>query len=318
MVVLHVSRFLGAALAAVLVLTGCSPPPRHTMTLQEQLVAQAAGFDNIRFFADSPRADLGPYLSSFRPAGRSGRPKYLSLSGGGEAGAFGAGLLVGWSATGTRPQFDLVTGISAGSLIAPFAFVGSEADPDLRKLFDGSVASRLNGKRSFLSAFFGQSVLSAAPLRETIDEYVDAELLQKIAERHRRGAKLLVVTTNIDAERSVVWDMGAIAASGHPEARDLFATVLAASASIPGVFPPVPITAVADGQVFEELHVDGGAVREIFFFPDAFYQNPTWAGLGGLRPEIYAVVNHEVVPRFEPIETRAISVAKQSYPAFPK
>ncbi len=283
------------------------------MDLQEQLVAQSAGFQNIRFFSDAPGWQVERFQPSYRPTGGGRAPKYLAISGGGEAGAFGAGLLVGWTESGTRPEFDLVTGISAGSLIAPFAFIGSEADPDLKKLFGGDLANQLNSSRSIFRALFGESVLTAKPLRNLIDEYVTPDLLEKIARRHRDGARLLVVSTNLDAERSVVWDMGAIAASGHPEARELFARVLSASASIPGVFPPVPIAAIADGELFEELHVDGGAIRQIFFFPLAFYQDPTWSGFGGQRPTYYAIANHEIMPRFQPVEDRTFDVAQQSY-----
>lgn len=250
-----------------------------------------------------------------RPVLRSGngRSNYLALSAGGESGAYGAGVLVGWSETGKRPQFDLVRGVSVGALIAPFAFVGSQVDHDLEHLFDSGIAARLNSRRSILSGLLGESIASAAPLKALIADYVDRDLLDLVADRHRQGARLLVVTTNIDAERSVVWDMGAIAASGNPDAVRLFSDVLAASASIPAYFPPTEIAAVVDGQSFNELHVDGGAIRQIFFFPDAYLEHPDWRGVGPSRPHVYAIANHEITPRFEPIKDRAVSVAEASY-----
>ncbi|MEB8386678.1 patatin-like phospholipase family protein [Rhodobacteraceae bacterium KMM 6894] len=287
------------------------------MTLSQQLAATPRGFENIRFFADSPNEDLSPFLSDFRPS-PTGHPTYLALSGGGQDGAFGAGVLVGWSESGTRPQFDLVTGISIGALIAPFAFIGSETDGDLQRVFASDIATRLNAKRSFLRGLLGESFMDSAPLRALVTEYMDEDLLRRVAARHRQGARLLVATTNIDAQRSVVWNMGAIAASNHPDAAQLFVDVLVASASIPAIFPPTLISATVDNEQFEEMHVDGGAIRQIFFFPDAFFENPNWRGMTSQRPQIFAIVNNEITPRFDPVEDRAVLVGEAAYRAFVK
>lgn len=299
-------------LSACFCLAGCGALERTAMTLPQQLAARPLGFDNVRFFVDSPRTELLPFLSDFRPSS-DGRPTYLALSGGGQGGAFGAGVLVGWSESGTRPQFDLVTGISVGALIAPFAFVGSDTDDDLQQLFASGIASRWNAQPSVLRGLLGESLMDSTPLKSLIADYVTDDLLERIAKRHREGARLLVVTTNIDAERSVVWNMGAIAASGNPNAAQLFADVLAASASIPAVFPPISISAIINGEEFEELHVDGGAIRQIFFFPNAFFNNPDWQGMTAQRPQVFAIANNEITPRYEPVEDRAVSIAEAAY-----
>src|SRR4029078_8450906 len=164
--------------------------------------------------------------------------------GGGADGAFGAGLLAGWSARGTRPQFAVGTGASAGALIAPFAFVGAAYDETLRSVFaSGEMANLLQSDG--LAGLFGTSLFKTAPLRDLIARHVDAALLEAIAREYRRGRRLYVVTTNIDAQRTAIWDMGRTAASGEPGALDLFRNVLTASASIPGVFSPVLIAVSA-------------------------------------------------------------------------
>lgn len=298
--------------AACLALVGRGAAPRAAPTLSQQLLAEPEDYPSVRFFADDRAEIIAPFLSDFRPAPTGHQPIHLALSTGGKGGAFGAGVLVGWTQGGGRPDFDIVTGISAGALLAPFAFVGSDVDSDLEALFQTGIAARLNGRRSVVGGLLGESVMDAAPLRAMIAEYIDRDMLDRIAARHRAGARLLIVTTNIDAERSVVWNMGAIAASARADRLALFTDVLAASASIPAVFPPVSITATANGQSVEELHVDGGAFRQIFFFPDAFLDRPDWGGMA-TRPRIFAIANHEITARFQPVEARTVSIAEAAY-----
>src|ERR1019366_6164924 len=206
-----------------------------------------------------------------QPSGRAGascpplalkQPTVLALSGGGAYAAFGAGLLNGWSARGTRPQFTIVTGASSGALIAPFAFLGTGQDETLRRIFTSGEMENLL-QSDGLKGLFGTSLYKTAPLRELIVRHVDAKLLEAIALENRAGRRLYVVTTNIDAQRTAIWDMGKIAASDDPGALELFRNILTASASIPGLFSPVLIDVEGEGRRFAEMHVDGGVTANV-------------------------------------------------------
>ena len=192
---------------------------------------------------------------------------FLALSGGGDNGAFGAGLLNGWALTGTRPEFDIVTGISAGALIAPFAFLGRSYDPQLREVFTSIQPSDVLRRRSYVAALFGEALTDTSPLARLIQRFADEHMLAAIAQAYARGRLLLIGTTNLDLQRPVVWNVGAIAASGHPEALRLFRQILLASASIPGAFPPVLVKVEYAGRAWQEMHVDGGASTQVFLFP---------------------------------------------------
>jgi predicted acylesterase/phospholipase RssA len=201
------------------------------------------------------------------PDAALGSASYLAVSGGGDNGAFGAGLLVGWSENGTRPSFKLVTGISTGAPIAPFAFLGSAYDPQLRAVYTDITPSEVYQRRWLIEAVFNDALSDTDPLFQLISRYADADLLAAIAREYRKGRVLLIGTTNLDQQRPILWNIGAIAASGQPGALDLFRKILRASASIPGVFPPVMIDVEAGGHRYQEMHVDGGAVAQTFLLP---------------------------------------------------
>ena len=216
----------------------------------------------------------------------------LALSGGGANGAYGGGLLVGWTEAGTRPEFDIVTGVSTGALAAPFAFLGSDWDDKLTEAYTSGQSDNLIGLRTF-SAIFNPSLFSSKRLHKLVDSYVTPELLQAIAVEHAKGRRLLVATTNLDSEESVIWDMGKIAASDDPGAKDLFKSVLVASASIPGVFPPVLLPALTpDGEIILEMHVDGGVNTPYLAVPEGLMlwtSKRPLSELGG--GAVYVVVN---------------------------
>ena len=196
------------------------------------------------------------------------QPIVLALSGGGADGAFGAGLLTGWTARGNRPQFTFVTGASAGALIAPFAFLGSRYDEMLASVFaSGEMANLLQSDG--LAGLFGTGLFKTAPLRDLIARHVDDALLAAVAREYRTGRRLYVVTTNLDAQRTAIWDMGKIASSSDPGALELFRNVMTASASIPGVFSPMLIDVEAQGKRFAEMHVDGGVTTNVLILPEA-------------------------------------------------
>ena len=195
---------------------------------------------------------------------------YLALSGGGDNGAFGAGLLTGWTARGDRPRFDLVTGVSTGAMMAPFAFLGPEYDDVLRRTFTEVDAQDIFVDLGLRGALFSDAFADTSPLYKLISEYVTPALLQKISDEYTLHNRwLLVATTNLDAGVPIIWNMGKLAGVGTPESLQLFRKILLASASIPGAFPPVMIDVVADGKHYQEMHVDGGATTELFLYPSA-------------------------------------------------
>jgi predicted patatin/cPLA2 family phospholipase len=192
---------------------------------------------------------------------------YLAISGGGANGAFGAGLLAGWTAAGNRPNFGIVTGVSTGALIAPFAFLGPEHDAQLKKFYTTTSTDDIIIKRTILSILRGESINDSEPLRDTLTEIFDQQMLAAIAAEHAKGRRLFVGTTNLDAGRPVIWNIGAIAASNHPHAAELVVDVLLASASVPGVFPAIYFEIEAGGEEYDEMHVDGGTSTQIFLYP---------------------------------------------------
>ena len=192
----------------------------------------------------------------------------LVLSGGGAYGAYSAGVLCGWTESGTRPRFDVVTGISTGALVATLAYLGPDRDPELRRFYT-SVTNKdiFAEKRPEAAGLLGESLNDSKPLEHLINTVADEKLLAEVAAEHRKGRRLYVGTTHLDSKRLVVWDMGAIATRGGPVYLTLFRKVLLASASIPGFFPPVRLPVTVDGQAYEELHVDGGVTAALFFRP---------------------------------------------------
>jgi predicted acylesterase/phospholipase RssA len=199
----------------------------------------------------------------------------LAISAGGDRGAFAAGLLTGWSQTGTRPRFRVVTGVSVGALIAPFAFLGPRYDHVLRDVSLSAQPGRLFHRRSFLSGLLGDGFASSEPLERVLAAYVTADVLREIADEYRHGRDLYIMTTDLDAGVPVIWNMGAIAASGSPDALPLFRQVMRASAAIPVAVSPVLINVTAGGRRFQELHVDGSVAHRVFLYPDARNSAPS-------------------------------------------
>jgi hypothetical protein len=235
---------------------------------------------------------------------------YLALSGGGSNGAFGAGLLCGWSRRGDRPVFHIVTGISTGALIAPFAFAGPEYDRVLREVYTTLKTSDVATERSLLGAFLSDSLMDPAPLRALVARHVDAAFLERVAQEYRKGRGLILGTTNLDTQRPVIWAMGAIAASGDPGALHLFREIMIASASIPGIFPPVHIPVEADGARYEELHVDGGTASQVFLYPAGFsLKRFSKEEKVQRKRTVYVIRNAKLGPEYEVVERRTLPIA---------
>ena len=193
---------------------------------------------------------------------------FLAISGGGENGAFGAGLLTAWTKRGTRPEFKGVTGVSTGALTAPFAFLGPDYDADLERVYTETSATDVMTSRGLLGGLLGDSLFNSAPLLRLIRHFVTPAFLAAIAREYsEKGRLLFVATTNLDVPVGVLWNMGSIAASGHPQAAELFANILLASASIPGILPPVMFDIEVGGERFQEMHVDGGTLAQVVLYP---------------------------------------------------
>ncbi len=263
--------------------------PRTPFTLEEQNAAVIPGIPDARVWGDS-EADFQRVLPTV-----SG--PWLALSGGGADGAYGAGLLTGWSQSGNRPEFALVTGSSIGGLIGPYAFLGQRFDDDLRKNFAEITAADV-----FEDKQTPESLFDSWPLKQTIEKRVTKEMLAAIAAEHKKGRRFLVATTNQDAGRRVIWNMGAIAAQGDDKALKLFRDVLLASSSIPGFFQPVMIEVEANGKKFQEMHLDGTITAPFFVMPESMLAADSTPRLP--TNQIYVIINSKLESEFSMPERR--------------
>ena len=289
-------------------LTACGTSSRQQFTAAEQSRASVGDVPSIRFWADSP--DLAIIATRYSQR-ISGQFSYLALSGGGGDGAYGAGFLKGWSQTGKRPEFTIVSGVSTGALIAPFAFLGSAYDETLQEIYTGGYGITLVDDPDPIGAIFGPGVFDSRRLLTLSRKFVTADVIAAVAREHRKGRRLLVLTTNIDAQRPVIWNLGAIAASNLPGADELFRTVLTASASIPGIFAPTMIRAASDGHVFEEMHVDGGVFSNVFILPDKLLANGSRLSISG-RGDIYVIMNGKLDSSFHVTNSRTFEIVGRS------
>jgi predicted acylesterase/phospholipase RssA len=230
----------------------------------------------------------------------------LALSGGGAYGAFGAGAVAGLTRMGSRPDFTVVTGVSVGALIAPYAFLGPSWDADLLDVFAGAPGKEDLLQSRGLAAIFGSSLYSGKPLQHLVDAHLSDTMIQAIAREAEKGRLLLVATTDVVTGVPVIWDLGAIAQNGGPNARSLLRDVLVASASVPGMFPPVMIRVNKDGVPHDEAHVDGDATMP-FFVPPAFMQTPPEAR-GTNHTAVYVIIDGPLgdAPKTTRLTTRAI------------
>ncbi len=314
--------FLAINAAAFSVLTACSALPRQAaVPPQDESEVTVLGLRDIRYWGDedSPvliaegKASYDRELAAYRAGGHTGPlppASYLAVSGGGEDGAFGAGLLVGWTAQGSRPEFKLVTGISTGALTAPFAFLGPRYDPQLRAVYTQISADDVLVNRGLLAAVTDDALNSNAPLRQTIAGLVTPSLLDEIAAEYQQGRLLLIGTTNLDEGRPVIWNIGKLAASGRPGVLRLVQQILIASAAIPGAFPPEMIDVEVNGRPYQEMHVDGGASAQVFVYPPSLQLNVQAQKHGLIRSRhLYVIRNARLDPHWEEIKRKTLSIA---------
>jgi hypothetical protein len=308
-------RLAVIGVAAFWLLTGCVTQPRPRFVEAQQAGAQPAGFPEVRFDADGDDRTISfrSHFDSDGLAKKSSGLKVLALSGGGAHGAYGAGLLVGWTASGSRPEFSLVTGVSTGALLAPFAFLGPKWDHRMEVAFTDGRAAGLLWRRG-AGALLSAGLYRPEPLRRLVESYVDDELIGEVAKQHSRGRRLLVGTTDLDTQKSVIWDLGAIATRGGPTARSLFIDVLVASASVPGVFPPAYISVTDNnGITFREMHMDGGINMPFFSLPESLIPLDQGSGV-----EIDVLLNYPTQSGFNVTSANPLAVAARAFSTMQK
>lgn len=296
---------------------GCaSAPPRNPLPQNLYAQSQIPGIPYARYWGD----EAPPYserminastekLRQLYPALYGQQITFLAISGGGENGAFSAGLMNGWTAAGTRPQFSMVTGISTGGLIAPFAYLGPAYDAQIKEMYTKYSTKDLLIKRSLLNTINNDAAVDTAPLRAMIAKYFDEAVMQAIAAEYRKGRLLLIGTTNMDAERAVTWNIGEIATSGVPGALELIGDVMLASASIPVAFPPVMIEVEANGQRYDEMHTDGGTSRQSFLFSFGMNLKALEQRLNTKGQKAYVIRNAKLAPLWESVDRKILAIA---------
>lgn len=306
----------------LLLVVGCaSVPERNPVPAELTNEAIIPGIPEARFWGDEwPKFSQqrfenfteSEFLKNF-PAIYNNPHNYLAISGGGANGAYGAGVLVGWSDSGTRPEFTFVTGISTGALTAPFAFLGSDYDDELKEVYTLTTTDDIVKKRGILSSIFSDSIADTKPLKQTIAKYITADVIEAIAAEHKRGRRLYISTVNLDASRSVIWSVGAIASSNHPEKIELIHEIMRASSAIPIAFPPVLISIEANGKQYEELHVDGGTGSQVFVYPAEvdFKVIKEKLRVQG-EPKVYIMRNSFLDPSYKNIKRRIFPIASRT------
>jgi hypothetical protein len=318
-------RLAGAASVTAL-LAGCATPSRGpAVPLGRTLQASVLGLPNERFF---PVYGTDALEAEFMAAGQRQRRalnlaadaplppiELLSISGGGENGAFGAGLLCGWTDHGDRPEFELVTGVSTGALTAPFAYLGPAYDPQLRAVYTELKPSDVLTKRGITAVLFDDAMSDNSPLFVTISRFLNDDMMAALAHAYGAGRLLLIGSTDLDAQQPVFWNIGAIAASGHPRALDTIRRVLLASAAVPGAFPPTMFDVTLDGQPYQEMHVDGGAFAQAFLYPAGLtVQRRARMQRGGavVAATAYVIRNGRLDPEWSAVERSTMDIATRA------
>lgn len=311
----HAFQIIAAALCLLLI--ACAPPSFRRNPVPESQVDYAVPVgmpEEVRRWGDVdvPNEQIALFTERYRQFDMgSDQVNWLVLSGGGQNGAFGAGLLVGWTDSGERPVFDAVTGVSTGALIAPFALLGPEYDEALEEAYTAYSTSDLVRRRGLLTALQSDAMANTTGLRRMIERYVDQEMVDEIERIYNEeGRTVSVATTNLDTMRPVVWRLSAMAASGHPDRVKMIQTVLLASAAIPAAFPPVFIEVDVRGRRFDEMHVDGGTTTQLFAYPLAMDMREFLDAIGIREsPDLYVIRNAQITAQWEAVKPRLANIA---------
>jgi hypothetical protein len=305
-----------AVACLILTVAACASPERLPPVPRADTVrAFPLGLANARFFPVDEHEELWAEFEQaierqrralgLTPDAQLPTAYLLAISGGGDNGAFGSGILVGWTEAGDRPEFQLVTGVSTGALLAPFAFLGSGYDRQLREVYTTVSGDDIFRERGLIAAIYDDAFSDTTPLWELISRYIDEPLVKAIGLEYQKGRLLLIGTTDLDAQRPVIWNIGAIAASGHPGAVDLIRKVLRASSAVPAVFQPVMIDIEVDGKPYQELHVDGGAMQQMFLYPPSVDVRK----LAHEERVAYLIRNAREDPDWAAVERRTLGIA---------
>jgi hypothetical protein len=291
----------------------------HAVPHELEVAATVVGFpDEVRYFPRDPEdiqlmtkefVDSWQREKAFLGTQKLPPASYLAISGGGDNGAFTAGFLNGWTKSGTRPQFKLVTGVSTGALIAPFAFLGPKYDETLKAIYTSVSRKDILTDRIFYSVFLEDAMHDTTPLGHLLEEKLTQEVVDAIGAEYLKGRLLFLATTNLDARRPVVWNVTKIAASHSPQARDLIQKVMLASAAIPGAFPPVMFEVEANGNKYEEMHVDGSTTAQVFVYWSGVELKKLAEKLGAQRArKIYILCNARLDPEWGEVERRTLPI----------
>ncbi len=317
-------------LMSMLLMQGCANlRPRNAVPIDFAGKVTLIGMPDIRTNIDDPDPIVmqKSLVDSFKQEGKSDYPTdalgikiypVLAVSAGGPNGAYGAGFLNGWSKEGSRPLFKVITGVSSGAVIACYAFLGKDYDGQLEKFFTTLSTKDIMRQNNFFSILFGGSFMSPAPLVKKVSNIVDEKLIAKVAAEHRRGRRLFIGTVNLDAQEFVVWDMGALACKGGPDSVKMFQKILLASSAMPIMFPPVYFKVSSPtGEIYDEMHVDGGNMRELFYI-DQLTKNMEGAAKvsdidpSKYRPKIYILTTSYVSPIRQQVKDNLIDIGKRS------
>lgn len=293
-------------LIALVGMSGCVTLPMRDFTEREQAMADIPGMPGARFWADDPTS-----FRSAQPVPVPGQPQaLLAISGGAEDGAYGAGFLNGWTRSGKRPQFTIVTGVSTGALLAPFAFLGPQYDDRIKAAYTTISQRDIYKLRLPPTALLSTSVATTGPLWRLLNTYVTDRVIDEVAVEHRRGRRLFVGTANLDAQRGVVWNMGAIADSGAAGRYVLFRRVMLASSAVPALFPPVIIESRSGGKLIKEAHVDGATSGSLLVVP------PGIVATGGSARDasaLFLIVNGELGGDFKIVKGGIVAIAGRAF-----
>lgn len=311
------NRLVGALIVSCTF--GCAAPI-HRHVVPQELVGAVHVEEmpaEIRDWGDQPSPVLrkslaDAYGGTTSPRDADAPADVLAISGGGSNGAYAAGLLCGWTASGTRPSFRVVTGVSVGALLAPLAFLGSAYDGRLREMTEGARDDAIYRKKGLLTAILSDALADNTPLARYVARFIDETVLRAVADEHAKGRRLFIATTNLDAKRPVIWDMGAIASSGSPRALAVFREVIVASAAVPVAFPPTYVRVEHGGQHYDEMHVDGGVTEQIILYG-------SWVAVADLpprpnaRPPTYYVIrNGKLTADWRPVAPDIPSIAQNA------
>ena len=299
-------------ISSLLLLTACSVVSKHE-TVPQNLADHALplGMSDLRYWGDSGQLTMTEQFVKeiLEQQDRSGHlydeqgelqeSNYLVLSGGGENGAFGAGILKAWSDHGTRPQFNVVSGVSTGALIAVFAYLGPEYDQAMTDFYTTTQTSDIYSEKSIFTRYTGISIFDTAPFEKMVRSTINEALVDKVAQQSKEGKVLLVGTTHLDSQRLSIWNMGKIAEINSPESLRLFQDIILASTALPGAFPAIQIDVLVGDHKYQELHVDGGATRQAFLFPDGLKFSGNNSELFLRERNLYVIRNGEFYPRWQ-------------------